>query len=370
MSVTLSEELGYSIPLVLSLMWLIFIHLDNKKIEHAEQYLPRLKQVVYKSTGSKGYARAYLLVEAKILLARGRSRNRAKAEEMLKQITEDTVVNIELHIMAIVSLCDYLLEELNYSDDPDILKELNMLISQLITIAEDQHSSSWITEGKLLQAKLAITQMELDRAKALLTQAQQIAETRGLNLLAQKISSEHDHLLKKVDEWDKLKKQDAPMVDRIELASFDGVINRLQGKRVVDPPELADEEPILLLIMDNSGVSYFNHAFSTDWDHSDLFSSFMSAFNTFSSEIFSKSIDRIRIGDNTILINPVEPFLACYVIKGQSYPALQKLTRFTEAIKENTEIWQALNKSSQTSEMIELDNPPILKTVINEIFAP
>ena len=94
----------------------------------------------------------------------------------------------------------------------------------------------------------------------------------------------------------------------------------------------------------------------------------MSAFNNFSSEIFSKSIDRIRIGENIILINPIESFLACYVIKGQSYLALQKLTRFTEAIRENSEIWQALNKSVKTSEMLELDNPPALKTVIDEIF--
>ena len=136
----------------------------------------------------------------------------------------------------------------------------------------------------------------------------------------------------------------------------------------MDPPELVEEEPILLLIMDNSGATYFNHPFIVNWDHSDLFSSFMSAFNTFSSEIFSKSIDRIRIGENTILINPAEPFLVCYVIKGQSYPALQKLSRFTEAIRENSEIWQALNKSVKTSEMLELDKPPELKTVIDEIF--
>jgi uncharacterized protein (DUF2461 family) len=120
--------------------------------------------------------------------------------------------------------------------------------------------------------------------------------------------------------------------------------------------------------MDNSGATYFNHAFVTDWDYSDLFSSFMSAFNTFIDEIFSKSIDRIKVGENTILINPLESFLACYVIKGQSYPALQKLTRFTEAIKENPEIWQALNKSVKTSEMLELNKLPTLKTVIDEIF--
>jgi hypothetical protein len=88
---------------------------------------------------------------------------------------------------------------------------------------------------------------------------------------------------------------------------------------------------------------------------------------TFSSEIFSKSIDRIRIGENTILINPVELFLARYVIKGQSYPALRKLTRFTEAIRKNTEIWQTLEKSAKTSKMLELKKPPLLKTVIDEI---
>ncbi|MFW9875707.1 MAG: hypothetical protein ACFFG0_21600 [Candidatus Thorarchaeota archaeon] len=60
--------------------------------------------------------------------------------------------------------------------------------------------------------------------------------------------------------------------------------------------------------------------------------------------------------------------MTCYVIKGQSYPALQKLIRFSEAIKENQEIWQALNKSIKTSEMLELDKPPALKIVITEIF--
>jgi hypothetical protein len=242
------------------------------------------------------------------------------------------------------------------------------LLTKSLEMAEEWHNYFWLAETKLLQAKLALIQMKFEEAKKLMVEAQRIAELRGLNLLASKISSEHDNLLKQVEIWDTIKKDEAPMAECIELASFDGVINRLQGKRAVDPPDLVDEEPILLLIMDNSGATYFNYPFMADWDHSDLFSSFLSAFNTFSDEIFSKSIDRIRIGENTILINPIESFLACYVIKGQSYPALQKLARFTEAIRENSEIWQALNKSVKTSEMLELDNPSALKTVINEIF--
>lgn len=142
----------------------------------------------------------------------------------------------------------------------------------------------------------------------------------------------------------------------------------MMGKKMMEPPVLVDEAPILLLIMSKSGNAYFSHTFTEDFNHGDLFSSFISAFNTFSSEIFSKSIDRIRIGENIILIDPIESFLACYVIKGQSYFALQKLSRFTEAIRENTEIWQALNKSVKTHEVLGRDNPSTFKTVINEIF--
>jgi hypothetical protein len=94
----------------------------------------------------------------------------------------------------------------------------------------------------------------------------------------------------------------------------------------------------------------------------------VSAFNTFSSEIFSKSIDRIKIDENVILIKPLEPYLICYVIKGQSYPAQKKLTRFSDSIRNNSEIWEALNRAAKTSEMLELNNPPSLGITVNEIF--
>ena len=210
--------------------------------------------------------------------------------------------------------------------------------------------------------------MEFKEAQHLLTQAQRVAELYGITRTAQKISSEHDNYLEKLSEWKGLKERDAPISERLKLASVEGALERLQRKSPLEQPELVEEEPIVLLIIDKSGISYFNYPFKEDWDFEWLFSSFMSAFNTFCDEIFSKSIDRIRIGENIILINPVEPFLTCYVIKGQSYPALQKLTRFNEVIRENPEIWQALNKSVNTSEMLELDKPPALKTVINDIF--
>ena len=95
----------------------------------------------------------------------------------------------------------------------------------------------------------------------------------------------------------------------------------------------------------------------------------MSAFDTFSSQLFAESIDRIKIGENLILVNPVESFLVCYVIKGQSYLGLQKLNRFSEAIKNNSEIWERLTKAVQTGEELDLNNPPSLGDTMSEIFS-
>ncbi|MFW9825585.1 MAG: serine/threonine-protein kinase, partial [Candidatus Thorarchaeota archaeon] len=99
-----------------------------------------------------------------------------------------------------------------------------------------------------------------------------------------------------------------------------------------------------------------------------LFTSFMSALSTLSSEIFSESIDRIQIGENTILINPVESFLVCFVIRGQSYLGIQKLNYFTESIRRDPEIWESLNMAIQTGEELDIIYFPSLLALINEIF--
>ena len=201
------------------------------------------------------------------------------------------------------------------------------------------------------------------------SKAQRIADEHGLHLLARTISIEHDKLLEQLEKWEDLRKIKAPVSERLKYVEIDKTLNHMMGKQMMEPPELIEEVPILLLIMDDAGHSCFNHTFIKDWDFSTLFSSFMSAFNTFSSEIFSRTIDRIKIGENIIFIKPVEPFLACYVSKGQSYPAIKKLNKFSDTIKNKSEIWKRLNRAAEASQELNVSNLPLLGTVVNEIFA-
>ena len=367
----LSEKGDFPYQMARSLAIIILIYLDGNSREKANQYLSRLVEL-YDQTKGKGdvdLSFFYIGGKAFMLKTSTRMRDRVQAQVLFKELIETNLAPNSLDSFLVLSnYCDLLLEELSLYSDPEILDEINVLITKSIDMAQQANSYSFLAETKLLQAKLALIEMNSEEAKKLMVQAQHIADSHGLNLLAWEISSEFDKLLDQIDIWNTVKKDGAPISERIKLASTNEVLERIQGKRALEPAELVDEEPILLLIMANSGITYFNHPFVSNWDHSDLFSSFLSAFNTFSDEIFSKSIDRIRIGENTILINPIEPYLVCYVIKGQSYPALQKLTRFTETIRESLEIWQALNKSVKTSEELELNKSPALKTVINAIF--
>jgi tetratricopeptide (TPR) repeat protein len=350
-----------------SLFWLIIMNLEKKSLAQAQNYLKRLEMVV-ENVKSPLISQIYRIAKALILKSSTRSIHKGEAEKILKEIAEEGVTYHEINTIALISLCDLLLMELRTSNDMSILEEINPYISILLNDAENQQSYRWIAEINLLKAKISQIKLNLDDARKFLTKAQKIASEHGLQLLAQKISLEHDKLLEELETWQVFRDTQASLSKRMKLTPVDGVIERLLYKQTIEPPELVDEEPILLLIMGRDGISYFNHPFVENWNFDDIFSSFMSAFNTVMDEIFSKSIDRIRVGENTILINPVESFLVCYVIRGQSFSALQKLSRFSDAIKWKTEIWDTLNRSIKTSEMLELNNPPSLGEVVNEIF--
>lgn len=362
-SVKIFKESGVSG--VTAIDCLFHVALEKGDLELAKKYLAELEQI---QNNSKLCSMAYLVDSAILLKTSPRSIHQGKAEEKLKQVVEGEFVDYEVTILALLHLCDLLIGELQNIGDLEIINEIKPYINQLLDLAEKNHSYPLLAEVYILQARLALVTLELKKAQKLITKAQNIADKYHLNRLAVEISAEHDELLEQLNKWEGIKESNTSLSDRIKLASLNEQMGKMLRNGAIELHELEDEEPIVLLIMDKSGISYFNYSFRDDWDVDWRFSSFMSAFDTFSSEVFSESIDRIKIGENLILINPIESFLICYVIKGQSYPGLQKLHLFSEAIKDNTEIWVRLKSAVETGEVLELNNPSSLGVVINEIF--
>ncbi|MHA2474650.1 MAG: tetratricopeptide repeat protein, partial [Promethearchaeota archaeon] len=366
-SLTIWEEFDIKINLIGALDSLFIVSLDTNSLKQAEQYLKRMQQI-NKQGKNEVTNVAYRVNNALLLKLSSKTSDQEKAKNLLQNIVKEEIINWEFTERALLHLCDIYLFELQSYNNQEVLHEVNSLINRLSEFAEFQHSFRLIAEINLLRGKLALIKMNLGDARKFFTKAERIADDHGLHLLARTISSEHDLLLERLEKWETLQKANSPVAERLKFVEIDKTLDHMMGKKMLQPPDLVEEDPILLLIMSEGGHTFFNHTFIKDWDYSTLFSSFISAFNTFSSEIFEENIDRIKIGENIIFIKPIDPFVVCYVSKGQSYPAIKKLNKFSDSIKNEKEIWAMLNKASKATQELSIKSSPLLGSIVNEIF--
>ncbi|MFX0166735.1 MAG: tetratricopeptide repeat protein [Promethearchaeota archaeon] len=347
--------------------YLIQILIEKGEISRAEECLEKLDQISKQLNLKETYC-IFFFNKALILKTSTRVINRGKAEELLKRVLELDPI-YEFKIGALINLSDLLLIELKTTHNLEVLQEIERYINQLITIAENSGSYEVLGESYLLQAKLALISLELEDARRLLTQGQQIAEKFGLQQLAMKISNEHDDLLKELSNWEKLRESKASLPERMELARLNEQIEGIIKKRVIEVPKLPEETPMLLLILSEGGESLFSQYFIDDQSIDDhLFAGFLSAINSFINEIFSEGLDRVISGEHTILLNAMAPYFICYIFKGQSYSAHLKIKAFIDGIQSDKEIWDRFERFFKINQEIQLKDVPSLKTLIQEIF--
>ena len=345
---------------------LFHLALDRNELEQAQQYLHRIKQIKEKY---KQYDAVYRIDRAIYLKTSPRALNRGKAEEILKQVIEEENIYYEMFVIALLNLCDLLLFELRATNELEILDELQTYISRVLDIALNNRSYSLLAETYLLQARLALITLDMNKARRLFTKSQNLAEKCGLNRLAIRISSEHDQLLKQLELWKDLRESKAPLEERMELARLnDQVVNMLK-KRAIEPPKLEGELPVLFAIMTKEGDMVLSSPFTADMTIDDThFGEFLSSCNTFCDQIFSESFDRVKFGQYTILITAVDPFCVYYMFQGHSYSAQQKLTHFCEAINKDPTLMKFLENIVNENKIISINEHPSLENLIVESF--
>jgi hypothetical protein len=64
----------------------------------------------------------------------------------------------------------------------------------------------------------------------------------------------------------------------------------------------------------------------------------------------------------------VNPFIICYMFKGRTYGALQKLSHFCESLKNNTDILEILNSYVKKSQIMTMSDIPLIEELISESF--
>ncbi len=366
-SLALKEEIGNQVLLAETIFYIILVLLDKDQVELAKDYWERLQQLASREKNPV-LRQQSRLAEALFLKADGSPRNRGKAEMILQYVSEEEVVDHELTVMALLNWCELLVIELQESNDPEVLKKLAEVIHELQEIAIEQHSH-WLTaELYWLQAKIALLQSRDDDARRLLTRAQNHAEKHGLQLLAQRISQEHDELLSRIGELGALRQQLTSMSEKIEITGVDRLV-RAMVRRKFEKTSLNTETPVMLLIMTDSGLPFLTVYFQeSDQVNEVLFSGFVSAVMSFSNEMFSGSLDRLKIGDLTVAINNFDNFLFCYAFKGATYFALKALEAFVTNIQSLSSLREAMTSFNVTG----IEPPEVIKnqliTMANQTF--
>ena len=348
-----------------SLITLAAEHGDN---ERAQKYFHRLENI-YKQKKNERIEFLYKFDKALILKTSSRIRDKAKAEELFKELIETDTINFDLIIKAHIHLCDILLTEYRIENNVEVLNELNYYISRLLDIAEKQHSYLVFCETFILQAKLALLNFNMKTARRYLTQAQKIAESYSMKRLAMKISFEHDELLKKTKMWEKLKTSSVSLSERLELTGLNEQMENMVKRRMIEVPEISKEDPVMLLILTEGGNLLFSKKFKEDFSfEDDILGGFLTTINYIISEIFSEGLDRAIFGQYTLLMLPAHPFLACYIFKGDSYFAHHKIKNFLDSVQSDSFIWQSLQNFFQKSKSVQLEDIPSLELLIKEIF--
>ena len=369
-------EIQYLPWLIYAIGFIIDILLDKGDIEGANNYFQQISEIREKDKNEINDI-LYRYYKAILLKTSLRSKNRVKSEKLLKEIIDTKDISggglkflwIKKYIFTIINLCDLLLIELRFTNYPEIIDEIQAYIQKLLDFAEQQHSYWILCETHLLQARLALISLNIREARQFLTQAQILAEKYGFYLLAIKISNEHDELLKQLTMWENLKKSTSSLKERMELARLNEQMDNMLRKRVVEPDEVQEEESVVILIISKGGNPIFSQSFEEGWSFQDhLFGGFLSAVNSFSDEMFSQGLDRAIFGEYTIIMNAVSPFIICYLFKGQSFLAQQRIKHFIDTIQNNKKIWEPIKKYYQANRLVQEKDIPSLDSLVNELF--
>jgi tetratricopeptide (TPR) repeat protein len=138
-----AEEIGNTRLIASALSEIVWLSLDYEDYQVAETYFSKL-EIINRESASAIISQQYHVSKALLLKKKGHSKERLRAEEILEQVVGEEIADHTLTVKAMIHLCDLLITELKATGDEEILKRINSLTEQLLTIAREQSSHSLV----------------------------------------------------------------------------------------------------------------------------------------------------------------------------------------------------------------------------------
>ncbi|MFW9994187.1 MAG: tetratricopeptide repeat protein [Candidatus Odinarchaeota archaeon] len=238
-SLALREEIGNNLEISTNLFNLFSTSIERNKFSDARKYYQRL-ELISKKEQNKIVQRRSQLAKA-ILLKRGCQIDQeldftilidwltklVEAKTILREIVNDKVTEYKVTTYSIYELCEILLLELKVLGKESALEEITDLSNFLLQIALEQEIHPLFIQASLLSSRIALIDLDIERARSLLAQARQACEKRGLLGLGRVIVREEERLLNQLNTWQELTKKENSIYERLEQARLEQLISLL-----------------------------------------------------------------------------------------------------------------------------------------------
>ncbi|MHA1552535.1 MAG: hypothetical protein ACTSQC_11385, partial [Candidatus Heimdallarchaeaceae archaeon] len=348
---------------------LISCYLDLGDLEKAATYLKSLQEID-KELENKSLKITTKLSTAIVLKRNKNVQDRLKAKELLKYIINEKDIEYQIVETAILNLCDILLIELKKSEDYKLLEELKSYINQLQEIGIRELTYPLLVQTYWLQSQLSLLELNAEEAQHLYANAQRLAEEKGLELMARKISNEHDFLIGQLDLWKKFTTKLPSILEILELSRIEDVLRKKKKKGVVLPSEVEkeDEQPVLISIFTEYGELLFSEKLF-DALEDDILERILPEMKTqIEEEIDHKTARRGRMYDYSYILRKIDTLFFCYYFVGKSYSAIHKVEEFSRILNESISIWERLVTSSKSGLILNYEERNSINSFIDNIF--
>ncbi len=234
----LSEELNNNPLISKFLFMLISIAIERNQPVQAQEFLEKLE--LTKDQEENKWTNLYWRVsKALILKTSPKIRDKAQAQELFQRIIEDDIPETDTAFnMAMLNLCELLLDEFKAFGEHVVFEEAEVLVQKYFTLAQKSSSFSVMVDALMLKAKFAMVKGNLTRALKFLEQAESIAEEYSLGRMIEKVTAERQQLEDQYDLWQNFIQTNVTFQTRLEQVRLSDYIRVAQQR--VTMSEAAD----------------------------------------------------------------------------------------------------------------------------------
>jgi tetratricopeptide (TPR) repeat protein len=191
-----------------SLFSLIQITTDKNDKKLYSKYLKELESFVIDHSTTY-LEQFYQIAQALVLRKSSRPRDWFKAIDLLVDSRKKKFIKQGHAEIALINLCELLLNEFSISGDEDVLKELEYYVGELSELANSQNIYHLRLEAcnieirtHMMKAQKSMVEIDFQKTKNILENARKIADEEGLYTLAEKLTLQQELLLSQLSQWD------------------------------------------------------------------------------------------------------------------------------------------------------------------------